>query len=284
MKLKRCFRYSLATLLLVFAALGLALAPWVNRVHLQEQVIAEVERLGGSVTYEHQERGLERPDRWIWPQAWLGEKYFREIHGVSLDQCEAPIELLERISRLPSIRALSVVQSGVNDEALGMVGEMQGLKVLRIGFNPITDKGLRRLAPLENLVLLDLCATQITDAGLKHLIRLPVLSHLQLYGDKLTDAGARSLAEMRGLEDLDLGNTLITNEGLKPLARLPNLSRLRLDQMILGQGEELRINDDALPHLLAMPKLSDLSIVSLPISTEALMKLKRSKPRLWISK
>ncbi len=58
----------------------------------------------------------------------------------------------------------------------------------------------------------------------------------------------------------------------------------RLGQTILGQWQELRINDNALPHLLAMPRLKDSRIVSLPISPEALPKLKRSKPKLTVSK
>jgi hypothetical protein len=48
--MKRYARYSLATLGTVVAAICLALAAWVNRVHFQERVIADIEALGGNVT------------------------------------------------------------------------------------------------------------------------------------------------------------------------------------------------------------------------------------------
>ncbi len=279
----RYARYSLATLGLVVAAIGLALAPWVNHVHFQERVIAEIQRLGGSVTYQHE---LAQPDAAAkppWLQKWIGEKYFRQVTGIHLEQQHSPpIDLLDRISRLPSVETLSLRENHLTDDALRPIGRMRRLRVLRVGFNDITDKGLIHLADLHELVLLDLCVTKVTDTGLNRLQSLPKLRRLELYGDEITNKGAATLAQFPELAELDLANTSITSAGLEPLCKLPQLTDLRLDQMRLGEGQELRINDDALPHLLALPKLRDLSIVSLPISPAAIAELKRLKPGIII--
>ena len=244
-KPKRRWRYlqfSLATLLLVVTAAGLALAPWVNRVHFQERLIADVKRLGGSVTFEHELSGAENPDGQPWLQAWIGDEYFRTVRGIHLEQQTLSGELLERIAQLPEVTELSLRQDKLTDDSLRPIGRMWKLKALRIGFNSITDKGLAHLAGLDELLLLDLCVTQVTDDGLRQLQSLPKLWRLELYGDEITNRGAATLAEMPGLGGLDLANTRITSVGLEPLTKLPKLIELRLDQMVLGEGQELRIS------------------------------------------
>jgi hypothetical protein len=275
----RCLQFSIATLLLVITAIGLALAPWVNRVHFQERVIADVKRLGGSVSFEHD---AGKPDDPSWLQAWLGEEYFRSVSGIHLEKTTVSEDLLEQIAQLPNITELSLREDNLSDDALRPLSRLRKLKALRIGFNPITDAGLSHLANLQELLLLDLCVTKISDDGLVQLQGLPKLWRLELYGDKITNQGAATLAGIPGLGGLDLANTMITSSGLQPLAKLPDLVELRLDQMVLGEGQELRINDEALPHLLSMPKLRDLSIVSLPITPGALNALKNKRPGIII--
>jgi hypothetical protein len=277
----RYLRFSLATLFLVVTVFGLALAPWVNRVHLQESVIADVRRLGGQVWFEHDQSG-GKPKGPAWLQAWLGEEYFRSVNRIHLEEAPVSDELIKRIARLPEVTQLSLRQDKLTDDSLRPLGRMRKLQALSIGFNPITDQGLAHLAGLQELAFLDLCVTEVTDDGLKQLQGLPKLWRLELFADKITNEGAATLAEMPGLGGLDLADTQITRAGLEPLSRLANLTDLRLDQMIMGQGQELRINDEALPHLLAMPKLTDLSIISLPLTPTALGSLKLAKPALTI--
>ena len=104
----RYARYSLATLGLVVAAIGLALAPWVNQVHFQESVIADIRRLGGSVTYQQELAQSGAAAELPWLQKWIGEQYFRQVGGIHLEQQQSlPVDLLDRISRLPSVEALT---------------------------------------------------------------------------------------------------------------------------------------------------------------------------------
>jgi hypothetical protein len=275
----RYARFSLAALGIVVAIACIALAPWVNRIHFQERVIADVERLGGIVTCQRDTDSTLMPN---WLQQRLGERYFRRVVGINLGQQTPPQELLARIAQLHGVEQLSVQDSKFTDEALRPIGRMRKLKVLRIGFNEITDEGLVHLADLKELVVLDLCVTKVTDAGLSRLKPLTNLRRLELYGNEITNRGTSTLGQIPTLCDLDLGNTKITSVGLEPLAALPELSYLRLDQMILGQGQELRINDDAVPILLTMPKLTNLSIAGLPISPTAIADLKRGKPGIAI--
>lgn len=280
---RRRLQFSLAALLLAVTIIGLWLGPIVNRVRHQQQVVAQVHALGGIVAYAHERNGSE-PGGPAWLRRWLGDDYFRSVWLIELQGTAANDDLVEQISRLPGVEHLGLTETQITDASLMHVARMQNLKALSVGFNPISNHGLTHLAPLDKLMFLNLDVTSVTDEGLSALTELSGLTDLKLYGNPITDAGAAALAGMPNLWELDLGNTRITDAGLVDLARLPKLTRLRLDQMITGQGEELRITDAGLEHLARMEHLRDVGLVSLAVSDEGVAALKRARPGLTVTR
>ncbi len=276
---RRSLRFSLAALLVTISVVGVLLALVVNRVRFQERIIAEVERLGGRITFAD-----DLDDRPQWLRHMLGDEYFREVNGVYLDQCEASDDLVEQISYLPHVEHLSVAQTKITNDSLRHASRLKQLKALTVSFNEITNDALSHLAPLDELLYLDLDVTSVTDEGLPALRQLSQLYHLKLYGNPITNEGAARLSQIRSLGELDLGNTKITDEGLLSLAELPNLTRLRLDQMITGQGQELRITDTGLRNLAGARRLRDLGLVNFPVTDRGIADLKKARPGLQIQR
>lgn len=278
----RYLRFSLLSLLLLVTAVGVFLGPIVNRVRHQSRIIEAVEKIGGKVEYQWEPDATSK--RFGWLRQWLDDDYFRTVNLIHLQSCPATDELVRDISRLEGVVQLNVCQSRITEESLRHVGRMRQLKALDVSFNKITNDGLAHLAPLDELVFLDLSVTEVTDDGLEALRTLPKLHRVQLYGNKITDQGAARLSTTPWICEFDLANTLITNDGLGRLVKMPNLTALRLDQMSLGSGEELRINDAGLQHIAAMPKLQDVSLTSLAVTDEGLARLKSQRPSLRVSR
>lgn len=272
----RYLRFSLASVLLVVTVVAICLAPIVNRVHHQSRTIETIERIGGTVQY-----GPERA-RSSRLRSLLDDDYFRTPSLIDLQSCPATDALVEDISHLPGVLQLNVCETKITDEALRHVARMRQLKALDIGFNNITNDGLVHLAPLDELLYLGLDVTEVNDDGLESLRELPQLHQVHLYGNNITDRGAAKLATITWICEFDLANTLITNDGLAHLAKLPHLTSMRLDQMSLGSGEQLRIDDGCVPHLIAMPELLYVSLSNLTITDEGLARLKAQKPALIV--
>ena len=268
---RRIFRFSLASLLILISVCGIWMGWRANRVRHQQRVVAAIGEIGGQVNFSEGSAA----DRWAptWLRDWLGEDYFRRVTGIDLQGCEASDELVADIARLRDVQHLSLTQTKITDQALHHLARLTKLKALSLGFNGITNASLEQLAPLDELIFLDLDVTEVTDDGLPALNELAKLYHLKLYGNPITDRGAEVLSGIPTLGELDLGNTEITDEGIKHLAKLPILNRLRLDQMITGQGQELRITDKSLPYIMQMSKLIDLAMVSLAVTDEGIQQL-----------
>lgn len=281
-KSRRWLQFSLASLLIIVTIVGLLLAPIVNRVQQQSQLVARIEALGGEVTF----------DETVPPAAWLlrrlGDDYFRTVRGVSLRSCGATDPLLAEMAELESLAVslelLDLCDSQITDAGLPHIAAFRRLKALDIGFNPITNGGLQRLAPLDELLYLGLDVTEVTDDGLAALGKFPQLYRISLYSDDITDRGAKSLATLPSLGELDLADTQLTDAGLAELAKMPSLIRLRLDQMKLGSGQEQRISDAGLQHLAAMPGLIDVSLCNLAVTDAGVAKLKAARPKLAVTK
>jgi hypothetical protein len=275
----RYLRFSLASLLLVVTAVGVFLAPIVNRVRHQQRVIASVENLGGQVHFVHEAK--KRAGDLGWLRKWLGEDYFRTVRYINLQGHAATDDLVAGIVALGDMQELNLGKTKITNDSLRHIAKLKDLKALDIGFNKITNDGLVHLGPLEELVHLDLDVTEITDQGLSALQKLPKLNRLQLFHTHITDAGAETLSRFPALSELDVADTLITNDGVAHLAKL-KLTWLRLDQCSAGEGRELRINDAGLEHVARMTNLREVSLIQLNVTDEGFQRLKQTRPVLAV--
>jgi hypothetical protein len=174
-----------------------------------EQIIAMVEKLGGSVSAD-----TRLPDR--------------PITTVDLHACRATDRDLELLEGLDTLRTLNLYGTRVTDEGLGHLSALRGLRTLQLNSTAITDAGLRRLAGLTGLTELGLYGTRVTDEGLPSLMRLKNLQKLVLGGSQITDKGLHSMAGLKNLRQLILSGTNVTRSGVQELQRaLPNLVIVR---------------------------------------------------------
>src|SRR3954468_4305029 len=100
----RYLRFSLASLLLVVTAVGVVLAPIVNRVRHQQRVIASVEKLGGQVHFVQRAKHGAGDSPWL--RQWLADDYFRTVSYIYLHGHAATDDLVADIVALDSLEEL----------------------------------------------------------------------------------------------------------------------------------------------------------------------------------
>ena len=178
---RRWFQFSLRTLLIVIAIVAIPCA-WlgskIERKRKEREAVAAIEALGGYVWYNYQAAAPGGPP-WAspaepygpaWLRSFLGDDFFSEVTGVSLQDAnvsDADLVNLEGLSHL---------------ESLNLVDRIR-----------ITDAGLIDIRGLAQLKMLDLQRTNVSDVGVANLKGLGRLKTLYLYGTKVTTAGVNEL-------------------------------------------------------------------------------------------
>src|SRR5262249_7479933 len=140
-------------------------------------------------------------------------------------------DLLARISRLPGLKVLLLMETQATDEGLRPIGKMSGL---------------------EELFIWD--ARSVTDAGVAHLASLKNLKHIHINHSNLTDDSLALLSTLPNTESLSLQQNHFTDDGLVRLT-----GKERLKGLYIGLGAP-RITDAGLPHLREFKKLEILDV------------------------
>ena len=220
---------------------------------------------------------------------------FRELRALQLP--DVPVESLELIRKLTSLRYLSIGGPELTDAKMAKVGQLPWLTQLNIGGRKV-DKGLAYLKGLKSIRFLSLAAmrnehidkhlvhiaelttieelnlgdTLVGDAGLEHLKGMIKLKKLDLgnryypVSGKITDAGMVHLNSLKSLEELKLPSAGITDIGLAQLAGLNALKKLNV-----GRG----VTDEGMAALATMKSLEDLDISSRHVTDAGMEKLAR---------
>ena len=212
----------------------------------QARVIAEIEKLGGKVTFDEKSPG-------------------KPVILVDLAYSKVTDARLGYLTGLTRFKWLILIDTKVTDAGLAHLAGLTQLERLWLDGTGITDAGLAHVAGLAQLQLLQL-NTNITDAGLAHIAGLTRLQALYLKSTKITDAGLAHIAGLTHLHDLYLDNTKITNAGLEHLAGLTQLRLLYLDNT--------KITDAGLAHLAGLTQLQALFLDNTQITDAGLEDLK----------
>jgi hypothetical protein len=178
---RRWFQFSLRTLM-IFTLMCAIPCAWLGskiaRKRKEREAVAAIEALGGYVWYDYQAAAPGGPP-WAspaepygpdWLRSFLGNDFFSEVTGVSLQDAnvsDADLVNLEGLSHL---------------ESLNLVGRIN-----------VTDVGLIDIRGLAQLRMLDLQRTNVSDVGVANLKGLGRLKTLYLYGTKVTVAGVNEL-------------------------------------------------------------------------------------------
>ncbi|HUO33342.1 MAG TPA: hypothetical protein VMU80_29280, partial [Bryobacteraceae bacterium] len=208
-------------------------------------------------------------------------------------------EGIAAIKEWKRLKRLNLHGTKAGDTALEHIAGLTSLESLDVGSTLMTDVGLERLTSLTNLRALTMGGNELGDAGLQALREMPNLTYLDLSGRQGNDKNVWSIAmsntglaavltlknlrELRfacvstsvGIEGAKLGevSTLsVTQEWLEQLKSLTGLERLKL------QGCR-RINDEAIPTLIAMPSLREVDLKGTAVTEKGAKMLRAAKPR-----
>ncbi len=175
---------------------------------------------------------------------------------------------------------LSLVGTGVGDEAMGHVAAIGGLTDLDLSGTRVTGRGLvalRRLRYLKHVELngcaigdgdlgalggvyfLGLARTRVTAAGLGAVRHVRTLD---LAGTAIDDAGMAVFAGFAELTGLSLAGTGVGDAGLMTLRRQERLVSLNLD----GTG----VNDESVRELAGWQSLRSLSLEQTAVTDKGL--------------
>ncbi len=194
-------QFTIRTLLILTVAVALPfswLAAEIKRAKEQRALVDEIQKVGGSVSYEDENAPLfnAQPPQPRSLRALLGDEFFEQIVSVSYNGPKFTNSDLARLKGLKQLAFLYLDHATqVTDAGLENLKGLTQLQTLFCNDTPITDANLEQLAGLTQLHILFLNGTQVTDAGLETLKALTQLQGLSLRGTKVTNAGVRKLQQ-----------------------------------------------------------------------------------------
>jgi hypothetical protein len=171
----------------------------------RDKVMAEVQRLGGSVEFDQTQK--DKPIMKV------------DLHGTKVTDADLAI-----LKDLKELRILDLRLTHIGDAGVANLKNLKKLQTLNLFRSELTDKGLTYLRNLKRLETLLIGGTKVTDAGLANLRNMQELKKLSLFQTKVTDAGVPHLKRLSKLETLLISGSGITESGTRELqVALPRL-------------------------------------------------------------
>ena len=263
-QIKRWFRFSLATLLVVFTALSIWLGWQSYLARRQKAAIDVIVAAEGIAIFDDDSRisDTQPANASSSPvtrmRKSIGEDFFREVKIVDFAtnngrrrDTKKPKVTDDSLAHLSGLTDLETLELGhnetVNDEALRHLSGLRNLKTLYLYHTPVRGTGLLHLVGLPKLASLSMSRASLTDEGLEHIGKMSRLKWLRLDHTHITDAGIAHLAGLNNLEDLSLAYTDVTDACLVELEALTGLKSLGLMQSNITAAGAERIRQ-ALPN------------------------------------
>ena len=249
---RRWLRFSIRSLLLLIALIAIPLAWKVNRAQNQRRVVAEVERLKGSIVWVHEELppfySDNDPPGPLWLRNILGDDFFADVCRIDIANPNCDDDTLAQIATLPSLNTISLMSDGITDRGRAYLTHLKTLETLLINSERVTDSGLKHVAQLPpRLVNLLLDCPQVTSAGLQFLNGRDNFRTLAARRARVSDSGLSVIGKMAHLQVLSLCAMQITDAGLDDLKELKHLKEVSLIELQVSQA---RVNElrNALPN------------------------------------
>jgi len=180
MRIRRLFRVSLRTALVIVTVLCIILAVKAKQIRDQKQAVDAILATGGRIYYDDElDPETCAPASATWTRRWLnkslGREYVAKVSLVTLYPTHVACadEQVEMLAGIPYLRNLAIWPGGIGSRSTLDTSAPGGL----------TDDGLRYIAThLPNLRHLSVTASTATTNGLEHLEKLDQLESLQLGG------------------------------------------------------------------------------------------------------
>lgn len=147
----------------------------------------------------------------------------RSLRHLSLEATEVSDGALKYMVDLKSLQYLSLKSTlftgAAGQDGIKNLSRIYSLRQLRIGHNELSKCDFRPFVTLKNLATLQLSCGQIDDAALAQIGALTWLDSLDISGNnKLTDKGLLQLLRIKHLRHLDLSDLKVSASGICALA------------------------------------------------------------------
>ena len=278
---KRSSRFTLRSLLLLVAGVGVWLS-WLNSIAVDQRAVFQiVSDCGGTVYFRHQEDdAAATPPLRTWLASQIGDEFVFSISGVYLEGTNVDDttaeQLASRLERLRYLKWLEFRGTKISDTG---VQHLTGVKSLERLFirplrdpgpiykppNPIgiTDAALESIAKLKNLKCLSISHGKVSGEGFQHLSRLSRMEELYLQSTDIQDDDLAHLKGLKQLREIMLWKSDVSDAGLTHLSHLPNLENVYLVKS--------KITDDGLRMLTTNHKLQIIDVSSTKITDKGLI-------------
>lgn len=236
-----CFKpqFSLRSLMVVVVLVSLASSWFAVRMHQareQRQIVEAIQNDGGTVYYDDQCHPsgyvLDTKD---WPEPFvvertLGRDFARRVVRVAFDwRTVFDDDLVDRLRRLGTVRALDIGDARISDSALDQLDDISSVTDLWI------DTGARPVKDLQSV------------------FSLPRLRSLYVSGRSLEPGAISQLGAAKNLRLLSLDLGWVTEQDMRALQAGKQL------EVLLLWGDQF-LNEDNLRHLIPMTNLETLSL------------------------
>lgn len=266
--MKRCpLRFSVRSLLVLITLCGLALGAFtifvhshIQAYHLEQQMLAEWNRLELVVTAETAARGP------AWLQKWKDGKYAQRVVNLSIQSRSFSETELAKLRRLEYLQWLRIESDAeITDEALSKLANVAILDTLYLANTHVRCTGTGELSRL-NLRSLIVSGDRFTNDDAEWIHDLQELTHVQLRAP-VTGGDVKSLASLPKLESLKIVSDQFTDDGLAHVSQLVNLRFLDL---------ECPVSDAGMEHLIPLKNLERLVCFAGPQASNLVHGLRES--------
>ena len=311
--LRKRFRLSLGTMMIIVLGIGCVLGWVAHRAHVQRDAVAAITTLRrntrGSVYYDWQFAAAQgdknaKPRGPKWLRDALGPDLFDTVVIVTIEGDNVDDEFVKNVGKLHGLEKVDLVGHAAPDLTLAAMAQLwtlprlktlntrgvaiprgfvaglagrTGIRSLWLPQAAVTDDEMAIIGSFTDLEFLQLDGSNVTDQGFAHVANLKKLTILDMPGVRITD-----LAPVADLVQLDL---LVLARGRATAARsvpvpggpssLEPLRRLtKVTQLILG---DTQIEDQELAVVAGLPKLNNLQMGARGITEAGLARLAESK-------
>ncbi|MFT5527877.1 MAG: hypothetical protein ACI9HK_005863, partial [Pirellulaceae bacterium] len=250
---------------------------------------AEVEKVGGSISFNDGDFSKVTSI-----DLYNGNNPLKKRGGPNEQVTDA---WLKNLSKVASIKTLSLANCVVTNEGMKLIGKLKGLEELNLTLTAVSDEGLQYLGDLTELRVLGLASSQCSGAGFAHLKKLTKLENVNFHYTplndeglqaisnvgingrlwfahvKFTDEGAKSLAKIKGLKTVGMGSNNPASSG----AAVASLVGLPIENLALLDNQA---TPEGIAHAAKISTLLKLDVSHAPKATDDSLRLLAQLPNL----
>jgi hypothetical protein len=213
-------------------------------------------------------------------------------------KCDAFTEAdFKTLGSFTTIKDLTISGKTITDSTLALLTGLTELERISSDGIQLTDAGFKHFAAYKKLKSISFFhpafrSKEFTGSGLVHLKALPKLERLTFAGSTTGDTAMEAIGQLTQLKEFRTWHTARTQAGNAQLLKLTQLTGLRIGQRLPEWGKntpisfdestlevlaqlkalesleltEARLSAKIIPHLQALPKLTQLKIETVDIS------------------